>query len=105
MSSHRDDLESTIRHCVKEEMQTFGGSGAQSLLNQTQHFIQEASTSPAYEGETDVNTSGFSAINKSSCGKGKVPGHPFQSVSVSSKRRKDSKEHPLAPVPKKYPSS
>ena len=55
MSSHRDDLESTIRRCVREEIGTFGG-GAQSLLNRTRHLILEASTSVAREIETNVST-------------------------------------------------
>ena len=94
MSSDRDELESTIRRCVREEMRTFGG-GAQSLLNRTRHLIQEASTSVAREIETNVSTPG---VNKPSGGKRKVPGHPFRPLSVSSKRRKGSKEQP--PVPK-----
>ena len=94
MSSHRDDLESTIRRCVREEMLTFGG-GAQSLLNGTRHLIQEASTSVAREIETNVSTPG---VNKPCGGKRKVPGHPFRPLSVSSKGRKGSKEQP--PVPK-----
>jgi len=81
MSSHRDDLESTIRRCVREEIGTFGG-GAQSLLNRTRHLILEASTSVAREIETNVSTPG---VNKLSGGKRKVPGHPFRSLSVSSK--------------------
>ena len=45
MSSHRNDLESIIGRCVREEMRTFDFSGAQSLLNRTRHLIQEASMS------------------------------------------------------------
>ena len=96
MASHREDLENTIRRCVRDEMRTFSG-GAQSRLNRTRHLIQVASTSVAREIETSMSTAG--PVNKlPNGGKRKVPGHPFRPLSVSSRRRKGAKEQP--PIPK-----
>lgn len=78
-----DELESTTRRCVCEEMRSFIG-GAQSLMDRTQHLIQEASTSVAREIETNMNVAGVNSVLNG--GKRKLPGHPFRpSVFGSSK--------------------
>ena len=52
--SSEDELDSTIRRCVRKEMRSFRG-GTQSLMDRTRHLIQEASTSVAHEIETNMN--------------------------------------------------
>ena len=100
MASHangrpEDELESTIRRCVREEMRSFRG-GTQSLMDRTRHLIQEASTSVAREIETNMNVAGVNSVPNG--GKRKVPGHPFRpSVFGSSKRKKGVKEQPSIP--------
>lgn len=90
-----DELESTIRCCVREEMRSFRG-GTQSLMDRTRHLIQEASTSVAREIETNMNVAGVNSVPNG--GKRKVPGHPFRpSVFGSSKRKKGVKEQPSIP--------
>ena len=87
-----DELESTIRRCVRKEMRSFRG-GTQSLMDRTRHLIQEASTSVAHEIETNMNVARVPYG-----GKRKVPGHPFRpSVFGSSKRKKGVKEQPSTP--------
>lgn len=87
-----DELESTIRRCVREEMRSFRG-GTQSLMDRTRHLIQEASTSVAREIETNMNVA-----RVPNGGKRKVPGHPFRpSVFGSKKRKKGVKEQPSIP--------
>ena len=87
-----DELESTIRRCVREEMRSFRG-GTQSLMDRTRHLIQEASTSMAREIETNMNVAPVP-----NGGKRKVPDHPFRpSVFGSSKRKKGVKEQPSIP--------
>ena len=70
-----DDLESTIRRYVRKEMRSFRG-GAQSLMDCTQHPIQEASTSVAREIETNMNVAVVNSVLNG--GKQKLPGHPFR---------------------------
>ena len=84
-----DDLESTIRRYVREEMRSFR-YGAQSLMNRTRHLIQEASTSVAHEIETNMNVAGGNSVPNYS-GKRKVPGHPFRPVSGSKQTKKRCK--------------
>ena len=87
-----DEMESTIRRCVRKEMRSFRG-GTQSLMDRTRHLIQEASTSVAHEIETNMNVA-----RVPNGGKRKVPGHPFRpSVFGSSKRKKGVKEQPSTP--------
>ena len=91
-----DELESTIRRCVREEMRSFRG-GTQSLMDRTRHLIQEASTSVAREIETNLNVAGVNSSLPNG-GKRKVPGHPFRpSAFGSSKRKKGVKEQPSIP--------
>ena len=91
-----DELESTIRRCVREEMRSFRG-GTQSLMDRTRHLIQEASTSVAREIETNLNVAGVKSSLPNG-GKRKVPGHPFRpSAFGSSKRKKGVKEQPSIP--------
>ncbi|XP_068734773.1 uncharacterized protein [Montipora capricornis] len=90
-----DELESTIRRCVREEMRSLRG-GAQSLMDRTRHLIQEASTSVAREIETNMNVAGVNSVPNG--GKRKLPGHPFRpSVFGSRKRKKGVKEQPSIP--------
>ena len=90
-----DELESTIRRCVREEMRSFRG-GAQSRMDWRRHLIQEATTSVAREIETNMNVAGVNSVPNG--GKRKLPGHPFRpSVFGSSKRKKGVKEQPSIP--------
>ena len=56
-----DELESTIRRCVREEMRSFRGC-AQSCMDWTQHLIQEATTVAARKIETNMNVAGVNRV-------------------------------------------
>ena len=87
-----DELVSTIRRSVREEMRSFRGR-TQGLMDRTRHLIQEASTSVAREIETNINVA-----RVPNGGQRKVPGHPFRPpVFGSSKRKKGVKEQPSIP--------
>ena len=80
-----DELESTIRRCVREEMRSFRGR-AQSRMDWTRHLIQEATTSAAREIETNINVAGVNSVPNG--GKQKLPGHPFRPSAFGSRKRK-----------------
>ena len=71
-----DELESTIRRCVRKEMRSFRG-GTQSRMDRTRHLIQEASTSVAHEIETNMNVT-----RVPNGGKRKVPGQANEKKGV-----------------------
>ena len=47
MAANDSDFEATVRRFVREELQSFGGSGVQSLLNRTRSLINSAASSSA----------------------------------------------------------
>ena len=89
-----DELESTIRRCVREEMRSFRG-GEQSCMDWTQHLIQEATTVAARKIETNMNVAGVNSVPNG--GKRKLPAHPFRPSVFGSSKRKYKKEQPSIP--------
>lgn len=80
-----DELGSTIRRCVREEIR-YSRGGTQSLIDRTRHLIQEASISVAREIETNLSVA---RVNSSlpNGGKQKEPGHPFRPSAFGSSKR------------------